>query len=131
MSGCIREEDNNRGNYCYCIGSHRLSSAINARFAQWFSLHTHPTTGIVKIPSLNLHSAEFNLYIKYSCLSSLHRFWQSTLTNRTHLILWFNHNGELAPGAFDGVDSGSFYFVRLQSATHLVLPLSSRCLWND
>ena len=49
MSGCIREEDNNGGNYSYCIGSHRLSSGINGRFAQWFSLHPHSTTAKVKI----------------------------------------------------------------------------------
>ena len=49
MSGCIREEDNNGGNYSYWIGSHRLSSGINGRFAQWFSLHTHSTTAKVKI----------------------------------------------------------------------------------
>ena len=55
MSGCIREEDNNGGNYSYCIGSHRLFSGINGRFTQWFSLHTHSTTAKVKITSLNLH----------------------------------------------------------------------------
>lgn len=55
MSGCIREEDNNGGNYSYCIGSHRLSSGINGRFTQWFSLHTHSTTAKVKITSLNSH----------------------------------------------------------------------------
>jgi hypothetical protein len=58
MSGCIREEDNNGGNYSYCIGSHSLSSGINGRFTQWFSLHTHSTTAKVKITSLNPHSAK-------------------------------------------------------------------------
>ena len=48
MSGCIREEDNNGGNYSYYIGSHRLSSGINGRFAQWFFL-IHSTTAKVKI----------------------------------------------------------------------------------
>ena len=53
MSGCIREEDNNGGNYSYCIGSHRLSSGINGRFAQWFSLHTHSTTAkVLDFPNL-------------------------------------------------------------------------------
>jgi len=68
MSGCIREEDNNGGNYSYCIGSHRLSSGINARFAQWFSLHTHPTTAIVKITSLNSH---------FPHLKPQHKIWES------------------------------------------------------
>ena len=58
MSGCIREADNDGGNYSYCIGSHRLSSGINARLAQWFSLHTNSTTAKVKITSLNLHLTE-------------------------------------------------------------------------
>ena len=65
MSGCIREEDNNGGNYSYCSGSHRLFSGINGRFTQWFSLHTHSTTAKVKITSLNLHFACSQCGTKY------------------------------------------------------------------
>jgi hypothetical protein len=113
MSGCIREEDNNGGNYSYCIGSHRLSSGINGRFAQWFSLHTHSTTAKIKITSLNSHFPKIYSGTRCRDRSTLRRFWQLTPTNRTHFLSWLDQWGELALRAFDRVDFYSFDCVRV------------------
>ena len=50
--------------------------------------------------------------------STLLRFGQRTPTNRTHFIVWPDQWCELALGAFDRVDFGSFDFVRVE-ASHL------------
>jgi hypothetical protein len=44
---------------------------------------------------------------------------------------FFDHQVGFALRALDPVEFDSFDFFRLQSVTHLVLPLSSRCLWAD
>jgi len=68
------------------------------------------------ISSLNSHFAGFQSGTRYSYLLTLRRFWQFTPTNRTHFIRWLNHCGELAPGAFDGMDFYSFDFVRVKTS---------------
>ena len=61
----------------------------------------------------------------------LHRFGERTPTNRAHFLSWLNHQIGFALRALDPEELDSFDFVRLQSVPHLVLPLSSRCLWAD
>jgi hypothetical protein len=79
--------------------------------------------------SLNSHFAGFHCGTKYSCFSRLHRFWQQSVTNRTHFVVSQSHEGELALGAFDSVDFYSFDFVRVWNAIHFALfPLRQRCV---
>ena len=60
---------------------------------------------------MNAQSAESYTGIIYTCFSELFRVRQSSPTNRTQSVVWLYHYGELALGAFDGMDFDSFDFV--------------------
>ena len=56
-------------------------------------------------------------------LSTLRWFWQLTPTDRTHFIVWLDHQVGFALGAFDAVEFDSLDVVRFQGAIHATLPL--------
>ena len=84
----------------------------------------------MEMTSLNPHSADFHCGTRYSCISTLHRFWQRTPKNRTYFIFWPSHYGGFSLEADVFSDFDSFDLSDHEKITSWkALSLFSRCLF--